>query len=195
MSLLPQIQASLQQSIVTKQSILTNENLLAQIEQSVEILIAAFKNGNALLLCGNGGSAADAQHIAAEFVARYNYDRPPLNAEALGSNASDLTCIGNDYGFEHIFSRSIQAKGRKGDVLMAISTSGNSPNVLAAALAAKDKGMTVISLTGETGGDLKKHSHLTLQIPSKSIPHIQESHITIAHIICGLVEAGLFPKK
>ena len=195
MDLMPQILASLKLSIETKQKILTDESLLALIEQSVEILVLAFKNDNALLLCGNGGSAADAQHIAAEFVGRFHYDRPALNAEALSTTSSEITCIGNDYGFEHIFSRAVMAKGRKGDVLLAISTSGNSPNILAAAKKAQEKEMTVISLTGETGGELKNHSHITLQIPSRNIPNIQECHITIGHIICELVEASLFPKK
>jgi len=187
------IRETLQASIDIRKAMISDDKILAAIESSVRELTACFNQDGGLLLVGNGGSAADAQHLAAEFVGRFYYDRPPLRAEALSTNTSDLTCIGNDYSFEDIFSRAVQGKGRKGDVLMAISTSGNSPNVVKAAEAARKKGMRVISLTGSSGGKLLEISDVIMRVPSKDIPRIQECHITIGHIICELVEAALFP--
>ncbi len=189
------IKNAIKASIEVRDTFLSEAANLADIERAVQVISKGFRNDGALYLVGNGGSAADAQHLAAEFVGRFYYDRPPLRAEALSTNTSDLTCIGNDYGFEQIFSRAVQGKGRKGDVLVAISTSGNSPNVVNAAIAAREKGMSIISMTGASGGRLLELSDVTIRVPSKDIPRIQECHITIGHIICELVEADLFPKK
>ncbi len=189
------IKNAIKASIEVRETFLGEAANLAAIEKAVQVISQGFRNDGALYLAGNGGSAADAQHLAAEFVGRFYYDRPPLRAEALSTNTSDITCIGNDYGFEHIFSRAVQGKGRKGDVLVAISTSGNSPNVVNAAIAAREKGMSIISMTGASGGRLLELSDVTIRVPSKDIPRIQECHITIGHIICELVEADLFPKK
>ena len=144
---------------------------------------------------GNGGRAADAQHLAAELSGRFYYDRPPLNAEALHCNSSYLTAVGNDYGYEHIFARLMRGTGHKGDVLVGISTSGNSKNILYAYDVCKELGISIISMTGATGGKMKEASDLLLNVPSTDTPRIQESHIMIGHIICELVESAIFPKK
>ena len=182
----------IEQSIAVKRQIVESEFLLKNIENAVNSIINAYRNKKKILLCGNGGSAADAQHIAAEFSGRFYFDRPPLYAEALHVNASFLTAIGNDYGFDDVFSRMIEASANEGDVLMALSTSGNSSNILKAMEAAKDKGMIIIGFTGETGGKMKPFCDCLLNVPSTDTPRIQESHITIAHIICELVEKSLF---
>lgn len=178
-----------------RDQIIRDQKLLEDIQRCTLELIRVFKNDGAVFFAGNGGSAADAQHLAAEFVGRFYYDRKPLRAEAISTNTSDLTCIGNDYGYEYVFSRAIQGKGRKGDVLFALTTSGNSPNIILAAKAAREMGMHVIGLTGETGGELSSLSDICLKVPSRDTPRIQECHITIGHIICELVESSLFPKK
>ncbi|MBP5190789.1 MAG: D-sedoheptulose 7-phosphate isomerase, partial [Bacteroidales bacterium] len=144
--------------------------------------------------CGNGGSAADAQHLAAELSGRFYYDRPPLNAEALHCNTSYLTAVGNDYGYEHIFARLIQGCGHPGDILVGISTSGNSQNIIEAYKVCKEMGIKTISMTGLTGGKMKELNDLLLNVPSTDTPRIQESHIMIGHIICELVESAIFPK-
>ena len=144
-----------------------------------------------LLICGNGGSAADAQHIAAEFVGRYLHERKPLPCHALTTNTSSLTAIGNDYGYERIFARQVEAFGEEGDVFWGITTSGNSRNVLEAATFAREHGLFCIGLTGEGGGRLRDLSDLCIAVPSSSVPRIQEAHITIGHVICELVEATL----
>jgi D-sedoheptulose 7-phosphate isomerase len=167
------------------------EQLLPKLLQASEILIEAFHNKRKILLCGNGGSAADAQHLAGELVGRFLCKRPPLPALALSVNTSVLTAVGNDYGFEEVFARQVAALGQPGDVLVAISTSGDSSNVLRAAEAAKAKGMKVIGLTGADGGKLKDLCDFCLCVPSTSTPRIQEMHILIGHIICQLVEADL----
>jgi D-sedoheptulose 7-phosphate isomerase len=158
---------------------------------AANIVAAAFASGGRLLVCGNGGSAADAQHIAAEFVGRYLKERTPYSAIALNVNTSALTAIGNDYGFDDVFARQVRAHGRAGDVLLAISTSGRSPNVLAAVAAAAEVGMKVVGLSGGDGGILPDCCDVCLIVPVDSTPRIQEAHILIAHVLCGLVEDAL----
>jgi D-sedoheptulose 7-phosphate isomerase len=180
------------ESISVKRKILEDEGLLDLIHAVADECIAAFRQGNRVLLAGNGGSAADAQHIAAEFVGRYAFDRPGLPAIALTTDTSMLTAIGNDYGFDRIFCRQLEANGRKGDVFIGISTSGNSPNVTAALQRARQLDITTIGLTGQNGGEMQSHCDYCIQVPSMSTPRIQESHIMLAHIICDLVEETLF---
>ena len=179
-------------SVDVKNKILANEELIKRIEEVSFGIVGAFKNGNRLYLCGNGGSAADAQHLAAEFTGRFYSDREPLPAEAFHVNTSFLTAVANDYSYDQIYERAVKAYGRKGDVLIGISTSGNSKNVILAQEEAKKRGMTVISFTGETGGKMKDSCDYLFNVPSKDTPRIQESHILIGHIICQLVEEELF---
>ena len=190
----PRISESIAQSIAAKQSILTDGDFIARIEKAADMIITSLRNGGKIHFCGNGGSAADAQHLAAELSGRFYYDRPPLNAEALHCNSSYLTAVGNDYGYEHIFARLLRGTGHKGDVLIGISTSGNSKNILYAYDVCKELGINIISMTGETGGKMKEASDLLLNVPSTDTPRIQESHIMIGHIICELVESTIFPK-
>ena len=182
----------LQESIATKQRICEDEVLVAAIGKVADALITTYRSGGKLLLCGNGGSAADAQHIAAEFSGRFEMERAPLYAEALHVNSSAMTAIANDYGYEQAYARLIQAMGRAGDVLIAISTSGNSPNVVQAARAARERGMQVVGFTGTHGGRLQEHCDWLLAVPSQRTARIQEAHITLGHIITELVEANLF---
>jgi D-sedoheptulose 7-phosphate isomerase len=182
-------------SIEVKNKVLTDEPLIKRIEEVAFGIAGAFKNGNRLYLCGNGGSAADAQHLAAEFTGRFYNDREPLPAEAFHVNTSFLTAVANDYSYDEVYERAVKAYGRKGDVLIGISTSGNSKNVIRAQEEAKRRGMTVISFTGETGGKMKDSCDYLFNIPSKDTPRIQESHILIGHIICQLVEEELFKFK
>ena len=191
----PRISESIAQSIAAKQNILTDGDFLARIEKAADMITASLKGGGKIHFCGNGGSAADAQHLAAELSGRFYYDRPPLNAEALHCNSSYLTAVGNDYGYEHIFARLMRGTGHKGDVLVGISTSGNSKNILYAYNVCKELGISIISMTGATGGKMKEASDLLLNVPSTDTPRIQESHIMIGHIICELVESAIFPKK
>jgi D-sedoheptulose 7-phosphate isomerase len=191
----PRIKEAIQQSIDVKVSILATEEWLRRIEIAADMITASLKGGGKIHFCGNGGSAADAQHLAAELSGRFYYDRPPLNAEALHCNSSYLTAVGNDYGYEHIFARLLRGTGHKGDVLIGISTSGNSKNILEAYKVCKELGISIISMTGETGGKMKEASDLLLNVPSTDTPRIQESHIMIGHIICELVESAIFPKK
>jgi D-sedoheptulose 7-phosphate isomerase len=182
----------IQNSISVKQALLTDEVLINTIANAVEIITAAFKNGNKVLFCGNGGSAADAQHLAAEFSGRFYTDRHALPAEALHVNTSYLTAVANDYSFDVVYSRMIAGIGNKGDVLIGLSTSGNSGNIINALNAAKEKGMTTIGFTGATGGKMKDVCELLLNVPSTDTPRIQESHILVGHIICELVEKAYF---
>ncbi len=191
----PRISESIAQSIAAKHSILNDDDFLAKIEKAAEMITTSLKGGGKIHFCGNGGSAADAQHLAAELSGRFYYDRPPLNAEALHCNSSYLTAVGNDYGYEHIFARLMRGTGHKGDVLVGISTSGNSKNILYAYDVCKELGISIISMTGATGGKMKEASDLLLNVPSTDTPRIQESHIMIGHIICELVESAIFPKK
>lgn len=169
--------------------------LLNKVVECAETIVATLRNGGKVLIAGNGGSAADAQHIAGEFVSRFNYDRPGLAAIALTTDTSILTAIGNDYGYERLFSRQVQALGREGDVFIGISTSGNSANVIAAFEEAQKMKLTTIGFTGAMGGKMADMCDITLRMPSKETPKIQEGHIAIGHIICGLVEAAMFPRN
>ncbi|MDB5250051.1 MAG: D-sedoheptulose 7-phosphate isomerase [Segetibacter sp.] len=180
-------------SIEVKQQVLEDEQLLSSVQKAVEVITSAFKNGNKVLFCGNGGSAADAQHLAAEFSGRFYKDRPALPAEAMHCNTSYLTAVANDYSYDVIYSRMIEGMGNSGDVVVGISTSGNSGNVVKAFEAAKLKGMTTIGFTGATGGVMKEASNILINVPSFDTPRIQESHILLGHIICQFVEENLFP--
>ena len=179
-------------SITVKQQVLEDELLLQTINNCIHKIVTAFKNGNKVLFCGNGGSAADAQHLAAEFSGRFYTDRKALPAEALHCNTSYLTAVGNDYSFDVIYSRLIDGIGQHGDVLIGLSTSGNSKNIIKAFEKAKEKGLITIGFTGMTGGQLKPISDYLINIPSTDTPRIQESHILIGHIICQLVEERIF---
>lgn len=184
----------IQASISTKQRILQDEALMNTIQQVTEVMIKAFANGNKVLFCGNGGSAADAQHLAAEFSGRFYSDRDPLPSEALHCNSSYMTAVANDYGYDVVYSRIVKGTGRPGDVLVGLSTSGNSVNIIKAMEVAKEIGMITVVFSGETGGKLRSMCDYLINVPSTDTPRIQESHITIGHIICELVEAGLFNK-
>jgi len=187
---------SIEGSIAVKQRLLGDTVLISSIARVSEVSLAAIKNGNKLLLFGNGGSAADAQHIAAEFVGRFALDRPALPALALSVNTSCLTAIGNDYGFDQVFSRQLEALARPGDVAIGFSTSGNSPNVLHAISTAKKMGLQTVALTGTPGGKLKQAADLDhcVCVPSSETPRIQECHILIGHIVSELVEQELYAK-
>jgi D-sedoheptulose 7-phosphate isomerase len=186
------IKTIIQASVAVKQEILQDETLLATVASCVELIVRAFKNGNKLLFCGNGGSAADAQHLAAEFSGRFYTDRDALPAEALHCNSSYLTAVANDYSYEVVYSRLVKGMGQKGDVLVGLSTSGNSGNIVKAFETAREKGMATIGFTGAGGGQLKALSDYLLNVPSNDTPRIQESHILLGHIICQLVEAAYF---
>ncbi len=188
------ISKRIQESIDTKNNLLLDTNVIQDIERVASLCVKAFQQGNKVLFAGNGGSAADAQHLAAELSGRYAYDRPPLYAEALHVNTSYLTAVANDYSYDITYSRLITAMGKQGDLLFAFSTSGNSPNILSAASEAQSKGMTVIGMTGKTGGNLLKYCDYCFKVPSASTPRIQECHILIGHIICEIIETELFPK-
>jgi D-sedoheptulose 7-phosphate isomerase len=185
---------SLNESAETKLKI--KDQLIEDILKAVDLLSTCFKEGNKLLLCGNGGSAADCQHIATELMIRLNHhiQRPALPAIALTTDTSNLTAGGNDIGFENVFARNVEGLGNKGDVLLAISTSGNSPNVVKAVEMAHRKGIKVIGFLGGNGGKLKTTVELPIVIPSSNVQRIQEGHITVAHIICELVEDKLYGK-
>jgi D-sedoheptulose 7-phosphate isomerase len=182
----------IQESINTKQAILQNPAMLKTIEDIVHTITASFKNGGKLLLCGNGGSAADAQHLAAEFTGRFYKDRDALPAEALHCNSSYISAVANDYSYDVIYSRLVKGIGKKGDVLIGLSTSGNSANIVAALEQAKTMEITTIGFTGSHGGQIKNITDFLVNVPSDDTPRIQESHITIGHIICQLVEEKYF---
>lgn len=186
------IKEIVQSSINTKESILKNDQFLQKIELISLKIAESLKSGNKILLCGNGGSAADAQHLAAEFTGRFYKDRMPLPAEALHCNTSFLTAVGNDYSYDEIYERAVKAHGKANDILIGISTSGNSKNVVLAQIEAQKRGMFVVAFTGESGGKMKDCCNELLNVPSTDTPRIQESHILIGHIICQLVEENLF---
>ena len=190
----PRISQSIQQSIAVKQAILNDSDFQARIQQAAEMITASLRNGGKIHFCGNGGSAADAQHLAAELSGRFYFDRPPLNAEALHCNTSYLTAVGNDYGYDLIFSRLLRGTANAGDVIVGISTSGNSKNILKAFEVAKEMGVGIIAMTGATGGAMKEWADVLLNVASQDTPRIQESHIMIGHIICELVESAMFGK-
>ncbi|MBR6116544.1 MAG: D-sedoheptulose 7-phosphate isomerase [Paludibacteraceae bacterium] len=185
---------SIEENIATKQAILANQPLLDTIQAVANLMIKALREGKRILWCGNGGSAADAQHLAAELSGRFYYDRPPLNSEAMHCNTSYLTAVANDYGYDLIYSRMIDGACKPGDVLIGISTSGNSTNICNAFRKAKELGVITVALTGETGGEMKALADYLLNVPSADTPRIQESHIMIGHIICEIVEAKMFPR-
>lgn len=189
------IKQAIQESIDVKQQILLNQELQDTILEIAKTCVASFHRKGTVLFCGNGGSAADAQHLAAELSGRFYFDREPLDAEALHVNTSYLTAVANDYSYDEIFSRLVKAKGQKGDVLIGLSTSGNSPNIIKAFETARNLGVITIGLTGESGGKMNKLSDLIVRIPSTDTPRIQEAHILVGHIICELIESEMFNKK
>jgi len=180
-------------SIEVKQQLLADETIITTVQNCVNTIVTAFESGNKVLFCGNGGSAADAQHLAAEFSGRFYIDRDALPAEALHCNTSYLTAVANDYSYNEIYARLIKGIGSKGDILIGLSTSGNSKNIVRAFEVAKQKEMITIGMTGSTGGTMKELSDYLLNVPSTDTPRIQESHILLGHIICQLVEEKLFP--
>ena len=186
------IKKIIQSSIDVKTLILSDEKILQSVMDCVDVMVSAFEKGNKVLFCGNGGSASDAQHLAAEFSGRFYIDRPALPAEALHCNTSYLTAVANDYSYDMIYARLLQGIGKKGDVLIGLSTSGNSTNIIKAFEVAKEKGMINIGFTGTTGGAMKNLSDYLLNVPSTDTPRIQESHILLGHIICQLVEEKIF---
>jgi D-sedoheptulose 7-phosphate isomerase len=190
--MLQQITNIIDASIKVKQLLMADEKIVTTITDCVTVIVDAFSVGNKVLFCGNGGSAADAQHLAAEFSGRFYIDRDALPAEALHCNTSYLTAVGNDYSYDVIFSRLIKGIGKKGDVLVGLSTSGNSANIVNAFETAKEKGMITIGFTGFTGGRMKEICDYLLNVPSTDTPRIQESHILLGHIICQLVEEKIF---
>jgi D-sedoheptulose 7-phosphate isomerase len=173
-------------------TMLADDELLARVEAAARACIACMKTGNKVLLVGNGGSAADAQHIAGEFVSRFAFDRPGLPAIALTTDSSIMTAIGNDYGYEKLFARQVQAYAQKGDVLIAYSTSGKSPNVIAALQEARNRGVVCIGMTGNNGGPMRELCDYYLDVPNSDTPKVQEGHAVLGHIICGIVEQALF---
>ncbi len=186
---------SITDSIATKQTILGNGELIGTIQAVANVMVKALKDGKRILWCGNGGSAADAQHLAAELSGRFYYDRPPLNSEAMHCNTSYMTAVANDYGYDLIYARMIDGACKPGDVLVGISTSGNSKNICNAFRKAKELGVITVAMTGETGGEMKAMADYLLNVPSTDTPRIQEAHIMIGHIICEIVEAQLFPRN
>lgn len=188
------IETIIQASIDVKQKILAEEKILGTIQKIVDTIASAFEKGNSIYFCGNGGSAADAQHLAAEFSGRFYTDRKALPAEALHCNTSYLTAVANDYGYDVIYSRIIDGIGREGDILVGLSTSGNSKNIINAFEKAKERKMITVGFTGSSGGAMQSSSDFLINIPSTDTPRIQESHIMVGHIICELVEAKLFPE-
>ncbi|EAH6698666.1 D-sedoheptulose 7-phosphate isomerase [Campylobacter jejuni] len=188
------IKEHFQESILVKEQILKDENLITLIKNASLEVIKAYRNGNKTLLAGNGGSAADAQHIAGEFVSRFYFDRPGIASIALSTDTSILTAISNDYGYENLFARQVQAQGVKGDVFIGISTSGNSKNILKALDLCRQKGITSIGLSGASGGAMNELCDYCIKVPSTCTPRIQEAHILIGHIICAIVEEELFGK-
>ncbi len=182
-------------SILVKQQLLQDDAIIERLKKVTEVITEAFAAGNKVLFCGNGGSAADAQHLAAEFTGRFYSDRNPLPSEALHVNTSFLTAVANDYSFDQIYERAVKAHGKSGDVLVAISTSGNSKNCWLAMQEAKRRGMVVVAFTGATGGKMKDDCDYLFNVPSNDTPRIQESHILIGHILCELVEENLVNSK
>lgn len=188
------IKARIEESIDTKKKILLDESIQQQILDSCSLIIDSIKAGSSVYFCGNGGSAADAQHLAAELSGRFYFDREPLSAEALHCNSSFLTAVANDYSFDITYARLLSGLGRKGDVLIGLSTSGNSKNIVNAFNKAKEMGITTIGFTGSKGGELKKIADVCICVPSDDTPRIQESHIMIGHIMCEIIEDTLFKK-
>ena len=183
---------AIQQSIEVKQRILGNVQIINTIEDIVMLAVNGYKNGNKVIFAGNGGSAADAQHLAAELTGKFYFDRAPLDAEALHVNTSYLTAVANDYAYDEVYVRALRAKAKKGDMLIALSTSGNSSNIIKAIKYCNDNNIITVGLTGATGGMMKDLCNHIIMVPSKDTPRIQEAHILIGHIICELIEKKLF---
>jgi len=188
------IESVIEDSIKVKSLIMNDKELIDRIYKAANICVESLRAGGKVHFCGNGGSAADAQHLAAELSGRFYYDRPPLNAEALHVNTSYLTAVANDYSYDIIYSRMLQCSAKKGDVLVGISTSGNSTNIMKAIEIAKSLDVNVIGMTGDTGGKMAEMCDVLINVPSKCTPRIQESHIMIGHILCEIIESTIFPK-
>lgn len=186
---------AIEDNLELKKKILTDIELLNKVEESHKLIFESLKSGGCIFFCGNGGSAADAQHMAAELTGKYYLKRKALAAMALHTDTSSLTAIANDFGYEQVFQRQIEAHAKKGDVLVGLSTSGNSQNIIQAFESAKESGCICISLTGRGGGKLKKHSDICIEIDSNDTPRIQECHTLIGHIVCQLVEESFFGNK
>jgi D-sedoheptulose 7-phosphate isomerase len=186
------IQDEVSKSVATLELLARDEHITCEVERIVQACCAALRAGHKILFAGNGGSAADAQHLAGELVSRFNFDRPGLAAFALTTDTSVLTAIGNDYGYDRVFARQLNAVGAEGDVFFAISTSGRSPSILRALEEGRGKGMITVGLTGKSGGDMPPLCDYCIRIPVVETPKIQEGHIVLGHIICGLIERDLF---
>ena len=186
------IKDQIKKSYETKQAIYANDALIEKIEEVAKMCVELYRGDKKTILAGNGGSAADAQHIAAELVGRYGFDRPSIPSLALTTDTSNLTAIGNDYGYEQVFSRQLEGMGQAGDIFFGISTSGNSTNIIKAFESAKKKNITTIALVGKDGGEMAKIADIALVVPSNSTPRIQESHILIGHILCDIIEKEIF---
>lgn len=194
MDQLATVRHNLQNSISLKQRLLDDEVMVALVSEISDVVVECYRNGGKVFFCGNGGSAADAQHLAAELSGRYYYDRPPLFAEALHVNTSYITAVANDYSYDEIYARWITAIGQKNDVLIALSTSGNSTNVVRAVEQANRNGMKTVGFTGKTGGKMGSICDLLLAIPDTDTPRIQECHMLMGHTVCEIVEARIFPR-
>lgn len=188
------IRKKIQTSVDLKTSLLQNDAILQTVNTVVSEIVNSYRQGGKVLWCGNGGSAADSQHLAAELSGRFYYDRPPLSSEALHVNTSYITAVANDYSYDVIYSRLVEAMCKKGDVLMGLSTSGNSPNVVKAFEKANSMGAITVGFTGASGGKMKDTSRYLINIPSTDTPRIQECHMLLGHTICEMVEMALFPK-
>jgi D-sedoheptulose 7-phosphate isomerase len=192
--MISKIKEIISESITVKSTLLQNETLIKNVDEIVDKMVSALQNGNRIYFCGNGGSAADAQHLAAEFSGRFYIDRDALPAEALHCNTSYLTAVANDYSYDVVYARLIKGLGNAGDFLVGLSTSGNSTNIIKAFEVARGKGIVTVGFTGDSGGKMKDISDYLINVPSKNTPRIQESHILVGHIICELVEAKYFAK-
>ncbi|MBF0358011.1 MAG: D-sedoheptulose 7-phosphate isomerase [Magnetococcales bacterium] len=188
----PFLLAQIEESRDVKQRILDDKECLQTIQSACDLALSCYRSGGKMLIAGNGGSAADAQHIAGELVSRFFFDRPSLPAIALTTDSSILTAIGNDYGYENLFSRQIEGNGSSGDMFLAITTSGNSPNIIRGIAAARKKNLSVVGLTGAVGGEMAGLCDVCIKIPATLTPRIQEGHILVGHLICGYIEQALF---
>lgn len=188
------IKTNLQNSINLKSVLVKDESFIKLISEVAKAIVHCYKNDGKVLFCGNGGSAADAQHLSAELSGKYYYDRPPLFSEALHVNTSHLTAVANDYSFDEVYARLTEAMGRSGDILIALSTSGNSKNVVKALKTARSKDMITVGFTGAGGGEIKDTCDFLIEIPSTDTPRIQECHLLLGHAICEIVEQSMFPK-
>ena len=188
------IKQNIEDSIALKSKVLADESIQATIDELVDAIVNCYQEKGKVLFCGNGGSAADSQHLAAELSGRYYYDRPPLPSEALHVNTSYITAVANDYSYNQVYARLLKAIGNEGDIIIGLSTSGNSQNVIEALKVAKDKKMVTVGFTGEGGGKMAEYCDILIAIPSKDTPRIQECHMMIGHAVCQIVELSLFPQ-